>query len=253
MFRALSRSILCLLAATLALVQAAEIRLANGEWAPYLAEKAPHNGFASHVVTAAFDKVGVKVRYEFYPWARALSMVQNGEIAGSVVWSRSPEREPFALFSEPVITDEEVLFHLKEKPLSWNDVSDLRGKSIATPLGSKLGMWEAPIKSGIIRNQSVPNVEAAMKMLLAGRIDFLPMIRTVGYQTLRGKQFSDAERARIGHASKVADKIDYRLMLSRKVAGNEQMLERFNEGLRQLRKSGEYAKMEADLQAGKYD
>ncbi|MFC4160982.1 substrate-binding periplasmic protein [Chitinimonas lacunae] len=252
MISLLSRHLLCLLLGCLAWVQAEEIRLANGEWQPYLSETLPHYGFASRIVTAAFERVGVTVRYEFYPWARAQSMVEQGTIAGSVVWSRTPERLRFAFFSDPVITDEEVLFHLKEKPLQWQQFSDLRGLTMATPLGSKLGVWEVPIREGLVINLSALNVETGMKMLLAGRIDFFPLARTVGYQTLRA-HFTPAERERIVHATKVAEQIDYRLMLSRQVPGNRALLERFNEGLGQLRRSGDYARLESELLAGKFD
>ncbi len=42
------------------------------------------------------------------------------------------------------------------------------------------------------------------------------------------------------------------LLLSKKVPGNEQMLDRFNEGLKQLKESGKYDQIIADALAGKY-
>jgi len=65
------------------------IRLTNGEWQPFLSKDAPHHGFASHIVTAAFALVGVEVEYGFFPWKRSFKLAKEGTWDGSVVWSIS--------------------------------------------------------------------------------------------------------------------------------------------------------------------
>ncbi|WP_249384158.1 transporter substrate-binding domain-containing protein [Chitinivorax sp. B] len=234
-------------------VHADNITLANGEWPPYLSANLPNFGFASHVVTEAFKLVGVSVNYKFFPWARAEEMVRNGVIDGSVVWSITPPREQFALFSNPVLVEEEVIFRRTDRPLKWHgDFNDLRGMTMITPLGSKLGVWETPIKNELITNYRAKDVEHGMKMLLARRVDFFPLNKTVGYTSLRSN-FPRDEQVKITHEPRPADRIEYRLMLSRKVPGMEALIIKFNQGLKQLMDRGQFAQMESDLLNGKYD
>ena len=228
------------------------ITLANGEWPPYLSNRAPHAGFASHLVSEAFRLAGVQVAYDFYPWARAEALVKNGAVAGSVVWATTPERRRFALFSDPVIVDEEVVFHLRMRPMNPQNAADLRGLRTSIPAGYRLGVWEQPIQSGLIHSDTTLDARSGMAQLLAGYIDFFPMARTVGEYTLR-REFSAPERARVAVAPKVWDRVEYRLMLSRKAPDAEALLARFNQGLARLKASPAYTRMLASLKAGEYD
>ena len=63
------------------------IRIANGEWPPYLSKELKHYGVASRIVAEAFALEGVKVKYGFFPWGRAYAVVQRGEWDGSVIWT----------------------------------------------------------------------------------------------------------------------------------------------------------------------
>lgn len=49
------------------LAAAEDVRLTNGEWAPYLGATLPHQGVASRIVAEAFALEGVTVHWEFYP------------------------------------------------------------------------------------------------------------------------------------------------------------------------------------------
>ncbi|OHX10884.1 hypothetical protein BI347_19645 [Chromobacterium sphagni] len=229
-----------------------EVALANGEWAPYLSARLPHQGFASHIVSEAFRLAGLRVAYHFYPWARAEAMVRSGEVAGSVVWSMTPERQTFALFSDPVVTDEEVVFHLATRRMRADRVEDFYGLSMATPNGSRLGVWQEAIDAGLIRNYVTTDIQSGMRQLLLGRLDFFPLTRSVGLAELR-QYFTPRERAAIVAAPHVFARVDYRLMLSRRQPGAAQLLVRFNQGLARLRASGQYARLERDFLAGGYD
>ncbi len=242
----------CLLCALLLPALAAErIVLANGEWPPYLSAKLPHYGYASHIVSEAFRQAGIEVRYDFYPWARAQEMVRAGTVAGSPVWTATPERQAFALFSEPVISDDEVVFHLRSKPLRWTRMEDLRGLAMVTPLGSKLGAWEAPIRAGILSNAYTLDIRTGFLQLLAGRTDFFPLAKGVGLHALN-QGLPPEVAQRITYSPTVSERNEYRLMLSRARPDGEELLRRFNDGLRRLRDSGRLAQMEREFESGAY-
>ncbi len=54
------------------------IRITNGEWAPYLSNKLPNKGFASHIVREAFAAVEIEVKYGFFPWKRSYKLAKEG-------------------------------------------------------------------------------------------------------------------------------------------------------------------------------
>ena len=112
---------------TAAPVRAETVRLTNGEWAPYLSETLPHHGAASHIVSKAFEKVGVTVKYGFFPWKRSYRLAEQGRWHGTVVWVFTEKRAKDFLYSDVVIEDAEYLFHLKEAPLEWRTPADLGG------------------------------------------------------------------------------------------------------------------------------
>ena len=64
--------------------------------------------------------------------------------------------------------------------------------------------------------------------------------------------FSQKEAALFMHHPKAIHEKPVYLLLSKKVAESEAMLERFNDGLRQLKASGRYDQIIADALAGKY-
>ena len=89
------------------------IRLTNGEWPPYLSEHLEHYGVVSRIVTEAFALEGVKVEYGFFPWKQAYELAESGEWDGSLIWLRTPEREQYFYFSEPILQCNYVFWHLK--------------------------------------------------------------------------------------------------------------------------------------------
>ena len=79
------------------------ITLSTNEWPPFLSEKMPHNGVAARIVEEAFSAAGLSVTYVFLPWKRAYNDALSGAVDGSIVWSKTAEREKEMYFSDPVI------------------------------------------------------------------------------------------------------------------------------------------------------
>ncbi len=106
------------------------VRLANGEWEPYLGKKLKHYGVASHIVTEAFKEIGIKVEFKWYgdSWKRAYRDAKIGKVDGTLVWSVTPEREKEMHYSGVVLPGKRtVFFYLKAKHFDWNQSNDLIG------------------------------------------------------------------------------------------------------------------------------
>ena len=231
---------------------AQSVELASGDWEPFLGPQLPNYGFGSAIVSAAFREVGLEPVYHFYPWARASMMVQNGAIDGSVVWSRTEDREAYAIFSDPVLTLDVYIYHLKSHPMEGDKVEDFYGLRMATPMGSTLGMWQKAVEAKLIKNYSIGDYRSAFAQLLLEHYDFFPASEMLANFAMR-TTLSPEQAARITHTAKPIARIAYCLMLSKTRLGNEDLLRQFNHGLAEIRRKGVYAQLERDFNAGKFD
>jgi len=71
------------------------------DYPPYMIvdEAGKSSGIDVEVTKAAFAAVGINTDIRLAPWKRILKSMQRGRIAGTLSCSRRPEREPFMIFS----------------------------------------------------------------------------------------------------------------------------------------------------------
>lgn len=230
------------------LLAADPVRLTNGEWPPYLGEQLPHQGVASRIVAEAFALEGVEVHWEFHPWARSLRLAEQGKRSGTAVWLYSAERERQFFISDPVVESAYYLFHRKGRSFEWHNIEDLQGLRIVGTRGYDYGeAFQQAEAAGALQVSRVTSDEIAFRQLIAGRAELFPMDKVVGFAMLH-QHFSAAERAQLSFHPKPLRSDPLHLLLSRKVAGNAELIERFNRGLAQLRESGKVAQYLLDVQ-----
>jgi polar amino acid transport system substrate-binding protein len=240
----------CFLAIFLALVGSApaakaqdSISITVGEWPPYVSADLKDYGVAPRIVSAAFDAVGVKADYAFFPWMRALSSARDGKYDATLLWVRTSEREKDFIFSDIVITGKAVFYHLKARPFSWKTVDDLVGLNIGGLSSGSYPWFDAALKAGKdLRMDRVSDEVTNFQKLLVGRIDIFSLDQLTGSSIL-AKHFTPAEIKRITFDPHPIEAWEYCLMFSRKSAKAERMVALFNQGLKRLRQSGAYARL----------
>jgi len=98
-------------------------------------------------------------------------------------------------------------------------------------------------KAGQFKSEKLPSDQAALKMLLLGRVDAAPMERNVACDLLKAN-YSEAEAAKLSpHPKLMTETFTTHLMLPRVREESAARLADFNAGLKKLRASGEYAKL----------
>lgn len=239
---------LAILINTLCVSHAQTLQLANGEWPPYQSASLPRYGFASAVVSEAAALGGLQVSYGFYPWKRAEEMVRSGHVDGSLIWSQTPLRDSFALFSEPIVLDREVIIHHADKPLpDWPLRQQWQGVHLALPLGSRTFQELVQLeREGKVAYHRVESPENGLHMILAGRMTAMTMAHSV-YQSLRQDKLTAQERSQLATLPTPIETVPFRLMLSRARPQATAQLAAFNRGLQQLRQTGRYAQLELQL------
>ena len=232
------------------------VRLSNGEWPPYLSQNLPDQGAASQIIRAAFAEVDVDVEYVFRPWKRAYRYAASGYAEGrvchgTVVWVYTDERSKSFYYSDVVIEDNEVLFHLQKKPLKWQKIEDLHGKVIGGTAHTTYPLLEKAEEQGHLSIQRAGNYDTLFSRLLAGRIDAVPQVKNVGRYYLLNS-LKDSERRRITFSPTVVDNRKYHVLFSRISDSDFHFLFLFNRGLQRIKENGVYAKIIEDLEKGKY-
>lgn len=232
--------IVVLLACALALpLQADEaastIRLTNGHWPPYMENTPPHFGVISHIVTLAFAKEDIPVSYGFFPWSRARLLAEKGLWDGSVAWTCRRKLLRHFHFSDPIVAHNYALFHRTSMDFDWDDVKDLESYRIGLTQDYNYGEeFEEAVAAGTISADVTTSDESNFRKLAAGRIDLFPMEPAVGMGMLKELGLSDKITF---HTTPLQSDYLY-LILSKRMPESERYLEKFNEGLSELRASG---------------
>ena len=181
-----------------------------------------------------------------------MKLARDGNWEGSIVWSDTEARREDFYYSDPLAPAKNVFFHLKASAFDWSGFEDLAELRVGGTEEYSYGAeFEAAEKAGVFQTSRAISDEAGLTHLLKGRIDLFPGEVMVTYAQIRDA-FPEVEAARITHHPRPISERPLYLLLSKQVAGNAQMVDRFNEGLRQLRASGRYDQIIADGLAGKY-
>ena len=217
-----------------------KIRLTNGEWAPYQSKDLPGYGVSSQLVTKAFEAVGIEVEYGFFPWNRAMLLVEQGAWDGTFMWVLTPERERFYLASDPLFVLREVIFYSKDNPVEAKELEDLNGKVMGALDSSAFGQQFAPlIDDGSIIVARVPNNQQLFQMLAMGRVDFVPELETSGYEAAL-EHLTEDQQKQISHLERLTYPWSYHLLISRQTEHGPYFVDAFNRGMEIIRANGEF-------------
>lgn len=207
------------------------ITLGNGEWPPYMSEHLPHQGSLSRIVRAAFAESGINVNYVFYPWKRSYELARAGQLAGSVGWSPTSERERDFLFSAPIVEARNVFFIQKGSNFDWQQLSQLRALHIGVTRDYNYGPEFSRLQAeGILRPDIADNDETNFRKLSIGRIDAFPLDQEVGLHMLNQLSIINVEP----HPRAITS-VPLALIISRKHPQAGRLIEQFNAGLAKLK------------------
>jgi len=226
------------------------LRLTSGEWKPLLSKNLPNHGFASAIVAASFDAVGHRVEWGFFPWKRSYIYARSGQWDGSVVWVKTPEREKYFSFSDPVIIDNEYIYSKKSKPIEWSKIEDLRQYTLSLTLHAVYPALEDEISAGNIVVYRKSSYDSLIPRVIGGRSDGAVITNMVGEYFLRQHPIA---RSKISRDETVLWRREYHLMISKKIEGHKKIIADFNRGLAKIKSNGGYEKIYRMLKQGGYD
>ena len=163
------------------------------------------------------------------------------------------EREQDFFYSDPVLKEEFVFFHLKSSPFDWQKISDLSGYTLGGLLGSSYGKaFDDALKAKQIQADFVPNTQLNFLNLLAGRVDAFPLERSVGLASMRNLLSPEQIEQIHYHPTRLLQNNSF-LLLPKTLAGSQTILADFNRQLAIFRKDGRYQTYFDRFEAGEYE
>lgn len=227
----------------------------NRDSSPGWSINSKENGFVMHVISAAFKESGVRIDIEWYSsWARAFSDSKTGKVDSSCCWFYVKKRTKDFYYSDPVVSETQVFFHLKSFKFNWSTINDLKGIKIGGNTGFHYGnefqLAELENRINIERTKSY---EQNFKKLYTGRIQIYPVAPITAYEQLRNIYHPKIVSKFTYHPKPVQQKFLH-LVISKKVKEKraKRLLHLFNIGLQNMKENGTYSKILQDAELGVY-
>ena len=177
--------------------QAETVRIAVGEWKPFISKELPNYGSHTEIVTRVFESAGFEVDYQFMPWNRAYEQTRLGDYAATFSWFKTEKRAKEVLYPEtPIDVREHAVYYNKKRFPEGVEVTSL--KDIVEQdlkIVGAIGYWYIkPLKSLGAQLHSVPNAKLSWRMLALGRADVY--IEDIAVAQREIPEVLDAEAAR---------------------------------------------------------
>ncbi len=210
------------------------IKIAAGNWAPFIGEKLENYGYVGQTIQQVFANKGYQVEFHFYPWKRAYKKASEGEYIATAVWMYAEERTEFFMYSDPVAQEQFVFFHLREKPFDWQTLADLEGKLLGGGLGYSYGAeLDQLLESQSIKMNRVESPTKAFQLLKYRRVELVPEEKHIGMFSLSKLPIETQQL--ITYNPKPFLTNDSYLMFSKAHPEAMALMEIFNQGLTELK------------------
>jgi polar amino acid transport system substrate-binding protein len=154
-----------------------EVRLAAFNYPPfYWEENGAVRGLGVDLLREVFGRMHIKTRLTLYPLKRALEYTRAGRSDGIMILIRTPEREAYLDYTDPVMTVKGLIWSRVGRAggaVDFERLEDLREYKVGATLGYSYG----PKFDAILKTMDVERVASDFlnfKKLLAGRIDIFP-------------------------------------------------------------------------------
>lgn len=152
------------------------------------ASKASVLGITTDVVREILLDANIKATFEVLPWARAYSLAEKNENTCIFSIARTAEREATFKWVGPVVSNDWMLFGLKQDTGKFKDITQLQDKLVGSYIGDAAGKHIQDLGYKVeFANRDNLNI----KKLLGGRIDFWITGNLPGQYLLKQQNISD--------------------------------------------------------------
>ncbi len=215
------------------------LRLALEDWPPYIDRTLPNYGIAAELVTTALSRAGYATIASFENWALTLEGAGIGVYDVITAAWHSKQREERFEFSEPYLTNEIKFIKRKDKSLTYENLSDLRGLTIGVVdhYAYSPEFDESNLLIKVPSNHLIQN----LSLLQQGKIDLTLDDTLVIRHQLKTYLPSTADQFEFLPKPLASRKLY--MMVSRTNPDYKQIVTDFNEEIRKMKEDGTFYKI----------
>ncbi|BHH83483.1 substrate-binding periplasmic protein [Desulforhopalus sp. 52FAK] len=222
--------------------QGQPVPLLSGAYAPYSGKDLEGGGVATQIVRAVFKEVNIPVTISFYPWKRGEIYVEDGLAFATFAYIKNAARKKRFAFTDSLLPHNPYFFYYRPhhpQPITSDRLTELAHYRI----GAVTGYWyEESFKQAGITPDYVDSDRQNFMKIVEGRIDLLYVDERLGWY-LVNKFFPDQKNDFAAFPSSFESELETCLMVSRKYPNYEDLIARFNAGLKVIRSNGVYQQL----------
>lgn len=212
---------------------------AEDDWIPYARNDG--TGLANEIIIAAYESIGIKVRYNIYPYARVLRLVSTGQyVAGFNVPLDEESKERYLLGEEPLYDAVSAYYQHSQSPLIAKKSQQLNnGRVIGVVRGYGYGDHYLKLRNEGRIIELVSNSESSnLKMLSAGRMD-----ATIIYDKTANILLKQLKLEHVVEYAFINDSTPIYLAFSKVHPKGQYFSDKFDEGMRTIKSNGTYQRI----------
>lgn len=216
------------------------------DWSPYSSADKPGSdaptGYSVDLVRAVLASQGIQAKFISVPFARCMLYAKTGQVAGCFNATITDDNRDDYLWHQPAMFEEELsIFARADTPSPELRLADLRGKRVAYTNGYTYPS-EFMHDSRIQKSVAVSDA-AAVRMLLAKRVDYILLNRTPGWLRIDSTPDFKGQVKRVGLLSMDG----FWVAFSKQHPQGERLAQAFSAGLAQMRRDGSYQRLQDEF------
>jgi polar amino acid transport system substrate-binding protein len=210
-----------------------EIKLGLDEWPPFASKTIPDFGLSAEIITQAFESQGYKVVLTILPWGRIEQEIKQLKLDVMGNLYEIDEIKKYAHYSEPYYKSSVKFLASPHFRGTINTLEDAKTYSIGYGNGYSFG--EVFDKAHYLRKTTCPLTINCIRMLSAGRLDLVVDSQEVLLYQLQKNPKFHADGLQVLPFTLITNNMA--IGVSKKHPTHKELINDFNRGLDQLKKS----------------
>jgi polar amino acid transport system substrate-binding protein len=182
-----------------------------------------------------FARLNIPMEVRAYPWKRALGMGEAGQAGVGGIY-KNEKRLEFYDYSDPIYTENLMLYAKKGGGFEFKTIDDLKGKQVGIILGWSYGdAFDKAKEAGLFQVQEVTTDSANLEKLLQGKVDCVVAIDLAADPIIQKMKYQD-QIEKLPTPIAVNDTF----LVFAKTIQQKDLLDKFNQTLKAMKQDGTY-------------
>lgn len=232
--------LLAVLFATQGMAQPQQVHLSTGEYPPYIVHRdGALTGLYVEIIRQAFATQNITPQITLKPWSKAYQASSTGKVDGTFSWFYSTQRASKHLYTAPLHKESMVWVHHQATPFNWETASDIQGYALLAVKGytltTQLEGWKS---KGLIALSLVDTSDKALSYLVERKAAlYLENRDHIDYLLQQNPAMP------ISYHPRAYTEQESYLLFSKKISKSKLLVKMFNQGLTQIKNTGQYNKL----------